>query len=110
MRLEYEITIEQIKQEQTRKYTYDTTIHANTPELPTFNDEIDNMDSYLARFERFATIYKWNKQDWAILLSALLTGRALEVYARLSEDDATDYRKIKAALLKRYNLTGRIQT
>ena len=105
MRLEYEITIEQIKQEQTRKYTYDTTIHANTPELPTFNDETDNMDSYLARFERFATIYKWNKQDWAILLSALLTGRALEAYARLSEDDATDYRKIKAALLKRYNLT-----
>ena len=39
------------------------------------------------------------------MLSALLSGRALEVYARLSYDEATDYNKVKSALLKRYNTT-----
>jgi len=38
-------------------------------------------------------------------LSALLTGRAFEVYSRLSEDEAKDYDLLNQALLKRYDLT-----
>ena len=40
-----------------------------------------------------------------IALSALLSGKALEVYARIPFSDITDYTKIKAALLKSYNHT-----
>ena len=36
-------------------------------------------------------------------LSALLTGRAMGVYARISDTDANDYDKLKKALLTRYN-------
>jgi hypothetical protein len=39
-------------------------------------------------------------------LCALLTGRALEVYSRLSDDEAVDYKTVKRALLDRYNLTA----
>ena len=39
------------------------------------------------------------------LLSALLTGRAMDVYARMSDDDAKDYNKLKKAVLTRYNFT-----
>ena len=39
------------------------------------------------------------------MLSALLSGTALDVYARLSSDDAVKYEVVKTALLKRYNLT-----
>ena len=39
-----------------------------------------------------------------IELSALLSGLALEVYSRLSEE-AKDYDKVKIALMKRYDLT-----
>ena len=42
---------------------------------------------------------------WAIMLSALLTGRALEIYARLPISEASDFSKVKAALLKGYNQT-----
>ena len=42
---------------------------------------------------------------WAIKLSALLTGTAMEVYTRMSDTDASDYDKLKKALLTRYNHT-----
>ena len=38
-------------------------------------------------------------------MSALLTGRALEVFCRLSESEAIDYDRVKEVLQKRYNLT-----
>ena len=72
-----------------------TNVNAYTPEIPVFNDETDNMDAYLERFERLAKIYQWSKQNWVVMLSALLSGRALDVYARLSYDEATDYNKVK---------------
>ena len=68
-------------------------------------DGKDDLDSYLLRFERFATTNKWNKDGWASSLSALLTGRALDVYSRLSDTAAVEYDQLKSALLKRYGLT-----
>ena len=44
---------------------------------------------------------------WAPYMSALLKGRALEVYKRLSTEDAADYEKLKDALLKNFDMTER---
>ena len=44
---------------------------------------------------------------WAAYLSALLKGRALDVYDRLSTEDAVDYYKLKDALLKNCDMTER---
>ena len=41
---------------------------------------------------------KWKKTGWATKLSALLSGRAMDVYSRLSGEDAM-------ALMKRYDVT-----
>ena len=68
-------------------------------------DGKDDLDAYLQRFERFATTAKWEKTGWASKLSALLSGRALEVYSRLSGEAAQDYDRVKLALMKRYDLT-----
>ena len=65
------------------------------------------MDSYLSRFEKNATANEWKKSVWAAYLSALLKGRALDVYDRLSVDDAADYEKLKEALLKNFDMTER---
>ena len=62
-------------------------------------------DRHPQRFERFATTAKWEKTGRASKLSALLSGRALEVYSRLSEEAAQDYDRMKLALMKRYDLT-----
>ena len=78
---------------------------ANESRLRSFVDCKDDLDAYLQRFERFATTAKWEKTGWASKLSALLSGRALEVYSRLSEEAAQDYDRVKLALMKRYDLT-----
>ena len=78
---------------------------AKAPKLPSIVDGKEDLDAYLQRFERFATTAKWEKIGWASKLSALLSGRALEVYSRLSEEAAQDYDRVKLALIKRYDLT-----
>ena len=72
---------------------------AKTPKLPSFVDGRDDLDAYLQRFERFATNANWEKTCWATKLSALLSGRALDVYSRLSEEAAVDYDQVKLALI-----------
>ena len=81
--------------------------HARNPKLPYFEESKDKMDSYLSRFEKYATANKWVKNVWAAYLSALLKGRALDVYDRLSTEDAADYDKLKNALLKNFDMTER---
>ena len=79
-------------------------VTAKTPKIPAFDEGKDEMDSYLLRFERYATAQKWKKEDWATNLSALLKGKALDVYALMPVEEALNYDMLKAALLKRYEL------
>ena len=74
--------------------------------MPYFDEEKDFMDSYLERFERFAVSQKWESDNWALCLSALLRGRALDVYSMMPKDDVNNYELLKDALLKRYQLTA----
>ena len=76
-----------------------------TPKIPAFDENIDEMDSYLLRFERYATAQRWKRDQWAINLSALFKDKALDVYALMPIEQALDYDILKAALLKRYELT-----
>ena len=79
---------------------------ARTPKLPPFHEDKDDLDAYLQRYERYASSQGWPEVDWAINLSALLTGKALEVYSRLPADEANQYCVLKSALLKRFQLTA----
>ena len=67
----------------------------------------DNLDEYLLRFERYASVAKWIRSTWATQLSPLLTRKAVKVYNRLSPEEAMDYERLKVALLKRYDFTER---
>ena len=50
--------------------------------VPPFNDEKDDLDTFLSRFESVAEMKKWKKEDMAIHLSTLLTGEALKTFLR----------------------------
>ncbi|GFN88914.1 gypsy retrotransposon integrase-like protein 1 [Plakobranchus ocellatus] len=78
---------------------------AKHPKLPNFQDGRDDLDIWLTRFERFAESNGWSREKWSSPLCALLTGRALDCYGRLSAEQAKDYDKVKEALMKRYDLT-----
>ena len=73
--------------------------------LPGFMDGKDNLDNYLLQFERCSTIAGWQRDTWAVRLSPLLTGKALNVYSGLSSEDARDYNKLRKALIQRYDFT-----
>ena len=47
--------------------------------LPVFADGTNELDNYLRQFERFATNSGWKETEWASYLSALLTGKVLDV-------------------------------
>ncbi|XP_076435072.1 uncharacterized protein LOC143274949 [Babylonia areolata] len=102
---EYEIRMAELRSENGESIAQ-TEVHiAKRPRLPAFVDEKDNIDSYLERFERHAKAMKWPGDQWATDLGALLTGHALEVYSRLSREDADDYEKLKSALLRSYDFS-----
>ncbi|XP_025112250.1 uncharacterized protein LOC112574993 [Pomacea canaliculata] len=73
--------------------------------IPPF-DEKEDLETYLCRFERWAKLQQWDLSTWAIRLGVLLRGKASEVYIGLSDSDAEDYQKLKAALLARFRLTA----
>ena len=89
--------------DQTEAVTQNVTIHK--PKLPKFEEDKDDMDIYLQRFERFAKMQKLKPEEWVVSLSPLLTGKGLEVYTSMPDTDLDNYDQLKLALLKRYQLT-----
>ena len=67
-------------------------------------EEKEELDSYMytLRFECYTENASWEKNMWAIKLSALLSGRGLDVFTSIFNEDVNDY-KLKKALLTRYS-------
>jgi len=80
-------------------------VQTPAPKLPSFDEKVDEFDSYLLRFKRFAKQQEWPTKQWAGYLCNCLKGSALEVYSRLSPEDAQDYTKLKEALFQKFELT-----
>lgn len=74
--------------------------------LPHFDDSREEVSLWLKKFERVAEFSKWKRETWAVRASVCLSGKAAECYNALSDTDAKDYDKLKAALLARYQLTA----
>ncbi|KAL7854953.1 hypothetical protein SRHO_G00171430 [Serrasalmus rhombeus] len=65
----------------------------------------DNIEHFLATFERIAKVCRWHKEDWAIRLVPLLTGKARSAYVAMDSEHAEDYEEVKAAILAKYEIT-----
>ena len=62
------------------------------------------VEKYFPQFEKVAANLKWPKKYWSTLLQSVLIGKAVEVYLALAIADSSDHDKIKAAILKAYQL------
>ena len=107
---EAQLLVQQIRLEELRRENNSTgNLRAapkiSIPPLPPFQDGKDDIDSYLCRFERHASSVGWDTEEWALALSALLTGKALQIISRLTATEARNYVSVKTALLKGYDLT-----
>ena len=75
------------------------------PKLQPFDDKNDDMDAFIRRFESYAVSLEWPIDKWALKLSALLHGIALDMYNRQPVNDTSNYDSLKEALLRRFLLT-----
>ncbi|XP_063590528.1 uncharacterized protein LOC134767457 [Penaeus indicus] len=55
-------------------------------------------------FEKLAGLQGWDSSDYHVYLGSLLGGKALQIYVSLPDDVLKDYRQLKDALLKAYNV------
>ncbi|KAL8611041.1 hypothetical protein ACOMHN_042657 [Nucella lapillus] len=81
------------------------TNNAPRPKLPKFVEGSDSIDAYISRFEVFGRSQGWQEEEWAMTLSALLTGKALHIFSTLPPTQQTDFSSLKQALLKGFELT-----
>ncbi|XP_078000635.1 uncharacterized protein LOC144453240 [Glandiceps talaboti] len=68
----------------------------------------DNIDVYLRTFEQIAQTSNWDESSWVVRLASSLTGKARGAYIALPEEHFKNYRKLKEAIFKRYELNGEI--
>ena len=102
-----QIRLEELRKENGRGHSSNSKSgnKPSIPPLPVFQEGKDDIDSFLARFERHASCVGWERSDWALAISALLSGKALDIISRLTTQQANDYDEVKAALLKGFDLT-----
>ncbi|XP_051801082.1 uncharacterized protein LOC127533054 [Acanthochromis polyacanthus] len=74
------------------------------PKIPPYQMGED-IENYLLRFERIAKTWKWPEAEWACCLVPLLSGKALEAYTAMDEDEAHSYPELKAALLAKFDIS-----
>ncbi|KAM9301973.1 uncharacterized protein PAF06_015215 [Gastrophryne carolinensis] len=65
----------------------------------------DDVEAFLATFERIATREAWPKESWAGLVAPFLIGEAKKAYYDLEQDAAQDFNKLKAEILARLGVT-----
>lgn len=71
--------------------------------LPNFNER--DSDTFFSLFERVADTCGWPDMERTLLLQCVFTGMAQEAYScTLSTTDCKSYAKVKAAVLKAYEL------
>ncbi|XP_072922009.1 uncharacterized protein [Hemitrygon akajei] len=72
--------------------------------VPPFEET--DVDSYFLLFEKVAVNQKWPRDQWVALLQSVLKGKAQRAYMVLSmeEEEEESYEKVKAAILRSYEL------
>ncbi|XP_065939476.1 uncharacterized protein [Magallana gigas] len=94
-----------LKERELETGPYPQSVQTPSVKLPKF-EEGQDPDVFLKSFEKIAGLQKWDKSQWAVRLVPMLSGKALEAYSRLSDEESDNYDAIKTAILKRYELTS----
>ncbi|XP_027141960.1 uncharacterized protein LOC113747241 [Larimichthys crocea] len=70
--------------------------------VPPFREA--EVDSYFSAFERIASALRWPYSVWPLLLQCKIHGKAQEAIAVLPMEDSLNYDKVKASILRAYEL------
>ena len=103
-RMQHELSLAQVSAGNVTGQASLSVDRINKPRLPVYRDGED-ITSFLVRFERIAELLNLNRSTWAIHLGTLLSGRAVEIYASLTDTVTADFDSLKKSLLSGFNKT-----
>jgi len=66
--------------------------------------ESEDAEAFLTTFERMMRVYGMKEERWAFKLTPQLTEKAQQAYAALNAEDAAQYKEVKVAVLRRYDI------
>src|SRR5277367_148841 len=67
-------------------------------------DEDADVDLYFDYFEKVLRTNNVPREKWGFLLAKVITGKALEAYTSLADEDLKDYDKVKSTILNRFSV------
>lgn len=111
LRLQTQVEMRRIDAEQRSEASRSSTsmtsnneMHGNMRmmKLLMFDEEKDDLDVFLSRFERTCQMCKVPENDRTVHLAKLLKGSALEIYEMMPDGSLFDYELLKNSLLKRF--------
>ena len=70
--------------------------------VPPFQEK--ELDKYFVHFEKIANSLEWPQEVWTLLLQSVLTGKAREIYSALPVEKSAQYKEVRQAILKAYEL------
>ncbi|XP_070182462.1 uncharacterized protein [Littorina saxatilis] len=74
--------------------------------LPAFDENKEDIEAYLTKFERFAEELDWDQTTWARRVSTKLNVKATTLIGDMSKEDARDYQLVKKELLRGFRCTA----
>ncbi len=78
----------------------------NIPRLPMFQESVDEIDSFIFRFEAHAVLCKWDKEQWPIHFASCLQGSALTFFHSLCAAGPVSYDDLKQHFLTKFQCSS----
>lgn len=75
------------------------------PKMQPYHEDED-IEHYLTTFERIAHACQWLREEWALHLAPLLTGKARAAYVAMDIEETMDYVKVKNAVMHKYEINA----
>ncbi|XP_070179133.1 uncharacterized protein [Littorina saxatilis] len=85
---------------------HDPAIQPVRLKIDKFDETKEELDTFLGRFERAATLSGWNGETWGARLGTLLTGFAADVYLELPLENASNYDAVVESLRSSFRWTA----
>ena len=76
--------------------------HKYIPRLPPFDENKDDIDSFLFRFESHAAACGWPEEQWTLYIASLFKGSALALYHSFAAAENLTWDQLKEELLKKF--------
>lgn len=90
----------------TSAQVHDGAAHRERSSLSSYESPRMLQEHYLTTSERIANACRWPRQDWALHLLPLLTGKARAAYVAMEPEESLEYNHVRQAILDKFEINS----